>query len=103
MADRGEPDEEDEADEDDVDRPTRVERKPEHADQAQEEERSGEDPPGSPDPTIGRALGPGRRVGGFAHVRVRGWRSGRVPSIPAAGTDGPPSGGTFVLRSAVDR
>ena len=39
-------------------------------------------------PTFRRLGGSCWRAGGLAHVRYRGWRSGRVTSIPATGTDG---------------
>jgi len=82
VADRGEPDDEHQADDRPVDRPGTVQRDPHDGDQAENEERDGEDPPRSSDATVRRVRGSRRRAGRLRHVRDRGWRSGALPSIP---------------------
>ncbi len=88
VTDRGEADDEDEGDDRPVDGSRKLGTEPDQGDGSEDEERDGEDPPRSSDPTIRRVGGSYWRAGGFAHVRDRGWRSGGVASIPDPRTDG---------------
>ena len=80
VADRGEADDDDEGDDERIGR-RRLDHESEDGDQAEDEEGAGEDPPCASGATLrglGRSCG---RTVGLAHVRYRGWRTGRRPSM----------------------